>query len=64
MSNSSNRKIEPLLTIPEVAGICRVNEKTIRRWIKADDLAAIKLGTQWRIAQKDLNHFLRERWTG
>ncbi|MHC4984147.1 MAG: hypothetical protein ACYTF6_13390 [Planctomycetota bacterium] len=29
-----------------------------------DRLAAYKLGRQWRISDKDLKHFLRERWNG
>ena len=64
MSSTPNPKVEPLLTIPEVAEICRVNEKTIRRWIQASDLVAIKLGAQWRIDPQDLRHFLRKRSTG
>jgi excisionase family DNA binding protein len=55
---------EPLLTIPGVADICRVSEKTIRRWINAGELPAIKLGAQWRVAPRDLSAFLRERRHG
>lgn len=49
-----------LLTISEVAGIFRVSTKTIRRWIDSDELPAHRLGRQWRIAPKDLHHFLRD----
>ena len=53
-----------LLTIKETAAYCRVNEKTIRRWIKAREMAALKLGRQWRVAEKDLQRFLNDRWIG
>ena len=51
---------EPLLNIKEVAALCRVSEKTVRRWIDAKDLAAAKLGAQWRIRPRDLDLFIRE----
>jgi len=53
-----------LFTIQEVADHWQVSTKTVRRWIDDGDLAAFKLGRQWRIADKDLKHFLRERWNG
>jgi excisionase family DNA binding protein len=52
-------ELAPLLTIPDVADICRVSTKTVRRWITANDLVAIKLGNQWRIAPNDLERFIR-----
>ena len=54
-------RIEPLLTIGDTAGICQVSIKTVRRWIKDGDLIAAKLGNQWRIRPKDLEHFIRDR---
>lgn len=53
-----------LLTIQDVADRCRVNSKTVRRWIDSGELSAFKLGRQWRISERDLQHFLRERWNG
>ncbi len=55
---------ERLLTIPEVANRLRVNQKTIRRWIDMGELAAYKLGHQWRISERDLRSFLEKRWRG
>lgn len=52
---------ERLLTIPEAAEHLRVSVKTIRRWISGADLPAAKLGTQWRIRPRDLEHFVRDR---
>ena len=53
-----------LLTIQDVADHCQVAIKTVRRWIEGKELAAFRLGRQWRISDKDLKHFLRERWNG
>ena len=52
---------EPMLGIMDVADVCRVSEKTVRRWIKAGDLPAARLGSQWRIFPRDLNTFVLER---
>ena len=60
MSESSLPKLEPLLTIPEVAVACQVSEKTVRRWIERRELLAAKLGAQWRIRTRDLELFIRD----
>lgn len=52
---------EQLLTIDDVAALCRVSSKTVRRWIKTRELAAAKLGAQWRIRPRDLDLFIHER---
>jgi excisionase family DNA binding protein len=59
MTDSDGTDLTPLLTIPDVADYCRVSTKTVRRWITADDLVAIRLGNQWRIAPGDLDRFIR-----
>jgi excisionase family DNA binding protein len=61
MPRPTNQAPEQLLTIKEAAILCRVSEKTIRRWISAGDLTAAKLGAQWRIRPRDLDLFIRER---
>ena len=53
-----------LLTVQEVASHLRVDEKTVRRWIKARELPAIRLGRQWRVREADLVRFLTNRWRG
>lgn len=52
---------KPLLTVFDIAEICRVNEKTVRRWINAGSIPALTLGRQYRIRPADLNAFLRTR---
>lgn len=53
-----------LLTITDVAERCRVSTKTVRRWIERGELAAFRLGRQWRISERDLKRFLHDRWHG
>ena len=55
---------KPLLTVSEVAEVCRVSTRTVRRWIERGEMAAHRLGRQVRISEKDLKIFLRERWSG
>jgi excisionase family DNA binding protein len=50
-----------LLTIEDVAALCRVSSKTVRRWIKTRELTAAQLGAQWRIRPRDLDLFIHER---
>ena len=52
---------EQLLTINDVAALCRVSSKTVRRWIKTRELTAAQLGAQWRIRPRDLDLFIHER---
>jgi len=49
------------MTIDQVAEMCRVSEKTVRRWIASAELPAAKLGNQWRIRPRDLDDFVRDR---
>ncbi|MGY9106705.1 MAG: helix-turn-helix domain-containing protein [Alphaproteobacteria bacterium] len=45
----------------DVATICQVSTKTVRRWIDSGVLRAAKLGMQWRIRPKDLELFVADR---
>ncbi len=63
MSKIRKAAVVELLTIEDVAVDCRVSEKTVRRWIKALELPAARLGGQWRIRRRDLDIFIRDRLT-
>ena len=52
---------DALLRIADVADYCDVSEKTVRRWIKAGELRAARLGDQWRVLPNDLDLFIRSR---
>jgi len=45
-------------TVKEVADRLKVNEATVRQWIRDGDLRAIDIGKGWRISDSDLEAFL------
>ena len=50
---------DELLTIPDVAKILKMSEKTVRRYIQAGDLIVHEIGGKYRISRTDLNAFLK-----
>ena len=52
---------EPLLTVGEVAGLMRVSNMTVYRLIKAGQLAAIRVGKNYRIRRTDVDRYLTDR---
>ena len=54
---------EPYRTVKEVAGLLKVSEVTVRRWIRDGELRAIDIGKGWRIGPGDLRAFLEVRAT-
>jgi excisionase family DNA binding protein len=50
-----------LLSIKEAAEFFSVSEKTVRRWIATGQLAAHRLGRQWRITPDEIERFLATR---
>jgi len=49
--------------VQELAERLEVAEETVRRWIKSGELPAIDIGRGWRIADTDLERFLKARET-
>ena len=48
-------------TIEEVANILKVNPESVRRWVRAKKLPAIKLGDKYiRIESSDLDSFIKK----
>jgi excisionase family DNA binding protein len=45
-------------TVHDVADLLKVNEATVRRWIRERQLRAIDIGKGWRIGDGDLADFL------
>lgn len=60
----TEKKIEQLLSIPDIAEADRVSERTVRRWLKSGDLVGHLLGRQWRITPTDHETFLKLRRMG
>jgi excisionase family DNA binding protein len=47
-------QVPALLTVSEVASLCRVDASTVRRWIAREQLPAVRLpGGQYRIRSQD-----------
>ncbi len=49
---------EPLMTLREVASICRVHYLTARHWVVAGKLRASRAGWKWLVSREQLAAFL------
>jgi len=47
--------VDQLLTVAEIAATLRMNQQTIRNWIEAGTLPAIRIGRRVRIRRADFN---------
>ncbi len=55
---------DELLTVTDVAGLLKLNEQTVRKWLREGRLPGIYLGTRqagWRVRRSDVERFLDER---
>jgi excisionase family DNA binding protein len=52
---------ERYLSLQEVGDEIGVSDQTVRRWVKAGELAAYKPGKEYRIKGSDLEEFLKTR---
>lgn len=50
-----------LLTVVEVAELMRVSNMTVYRLIKGGQLAAIRVGKNYRIRESDVDRYLSDR---
>lgn len=55
---------ESFLTVAEVAEMLRLNQQTVRNWIDAGTLPAIRVGRRVRIKRSDLNRILESGYRG
>jgi excisionase family DNA binding protein len=51
---------ESFLTVAEVAELLKLNQQTVRNWIDAGSLPALKVGRRVRIRRSDLERKLEE----
>jgi excisionase family DNA binding protein len=50
-----------LLRVDQVAGLIMVSNKTVRRWIAANELAVVRFGRTVRISEAELARFIAAR---
>lgn len=58
----STKRPEPfprLLTVEEVAEICRTSVRTVRRWIADGELAVYRIGGRVLVSEEDLAAFIK-----
>lgn len=55
---------DSFLTVAEVADLLRLNQQTVRNWIDAGSLPAIRVGRRVRIKRSDLNRILESGYRG
>ena len=61
MAKQQPRMDDQLLTVMEVAAVMRVSNMTVYRLIKAGQLAAIRVGKNYRIRESDVEAYLAAR---
>jgi excisionase family DNA binding protein len=49
---------QPMLTLPEVADLLRLSQKSVYRLAQARKLPSIKVGGSWRFPQKELHAWI------
>lgn len=47
-----------LLTVSEVAELCRVSDMTVYRLIRSGELPAVRVGRSYRVREADFNAYL------
>ena len=52
---------DQLLTVAEVSAAMRVSNMTIYRLIKSGQLAAVRVGKNYRIRESDVDRYLQDR---
>lgn len=61
MARRSPYDSDRLLTVGEVASVMRVSNMTVYRLIKGGQLAAIRVGKNYRIRESDVDRYLSAR---
>lgn len=55
------RLIDQLLTVDQVAKLCRSKSETVRGWCLSGQLVGRKAGRRWVVRREDLERFLVDR---
>lgn len=49
-----------MYTAKEIADILKLNERTVRNWINDGKIKAVKLNSEWRVSEEELNKIKNE----
>ncbi len=55
---------ETYLTVAEVAATLKLNQQTVRNWIDAGTLPALRVGRRVRIKRSDFEQILKDSYSG
>jgi excisionase family DNA binding protein len=55
---------ESYLTVAEVAATLKLNQQTVRNWIDAGTLPALRVGRRVRIKRSDFDRIIEESYSG
>ncbi|HET9125667.1 MAG TPA: helix-turn-helix domain-containing protein [Solirubrobacteraceae bacterium] len=61
---AANEPEESYLTVAEVAATLKLNQQTVRNWIDAGTLPALRVGRRVRIKRSDFDRILEESYSG
>jgi excisionase family DNA binding protein len=53
--------LDELLTVAEVAELCRVHANTVYKWANKGEYGAQRYGNKWRFRRGDLPHWNQEK---
>ncbi len=59
MPRATDDSLPKFLTVDEVAEVCRVSLRTVRRWIADGDLPVHRLGRRVLVSEDDFLRFLK-----
>lgn len=49
-----------MYTTREFADILKLNERTVRNWINDGKIKAVKLNSEWRVSEEELERIKKE----
>jgi PTS system nitrogen regulatory IIA component len=60
-NTTTTEAIDPIMTLPEIAGYLKVSEKTILRMVQSGELPGAKVSNQWRFVRGVVDDWLSKR---
>ncbi|SFM38610.1 helix-turn-helix domain-containing protein [Pelosinus propionicus] len=54
INTALNTEIEKVYTVSEIAELLKLHPVTVRRFIRAKKINAVKMGKDWRVYESDL----------